>query len=251
MNRIFNPAIIAISLLLLLHIDIVSGDVAAKVSLERVYRLGVGVSGEIFAIHHEPGARVKKGTLLLQLDNKYLQARVEAAAAGVEYAEAEMAEAQRSFERHTELYDEGSLSQVALELANIERLRQNSALKSYYASVALAENQLKLGEIIAPESGMVLALTAKEGERVNQDSHKNHQILFGAGVKVLEVDIKGKFVPLPDPGSTLSIIPMNGQPFTAVIKDLRIVPARGRVKIWLESTDRLPEFGSITEIRTP
>ncbi len=244
MNRSVSRYAAAIGLLLLPAIAI-ADMLTASVSRERVYRLGVGTGGEIAAIHHAAGDSVMRGDLLLELDNRHYRAAVAAAESARAYAMAVHEEAVRSHDRDSVLYDEGSLSAVELDLAKIRSLDAQSALARADSDLAQARYRLLAGSIRAPESGIVLGLAARAGERVYPEGYPAIQMILGAGDKVLELPLHALGQLFSGSGDIIRVTAFPDPAFNARIVRVGTDPIRRVARLYLEAPDRLPEYGSV------
>lgn len=246
MNR--KPVFLLLASISLLVAAPAFGDLTGQVSHERVYRLGVGISGEIHSIPHRQGDRVEPGAVLLELENAHLLAAVRAAESGLESAEARLEQADRAYDRDVELYDEGSLSLGELEESESTRREQIHAVDLRAAMLALRKHELESSRITAPEAGILLDSSANGGERVIPEADSAAQILFGAGVKVIEVPLGGQDGPMPVSGETVRLTDMSGNTADATIRRMEVRAMSGAVRLYLEDPGRLPDYGTIVTI---
>ncbi|WP_158291781.1 efflux RND transporter periplasmic adaptor subunit [Lampropedia puyangensis] len=93
-------------------------------------------SGRVAALHFKDGQRVRKGQLLLQLDDQLERAQLQ-------QVDAELALAKAQFERNKELVGKGFISQAALD-------ESAANLKVTQARRALAQTQVNRLRITAP-----------------------------------------------------------------------------------------------------
>jgi membrane fusion protein (multidrug efflux system) len=98
------------------------------------------VSGRIAALGFGDGARIRRGQLLVQLDDTLQQAQLKQAQAGASIA-------RTNLQRSRELVGEGFVSQSAVD-------HQASTLQVAEAQVALAQAQLAKMRIVAPFDGV-------------------------------------------------------------------------------------------------
>ena len=223
------------------------GELIGQVSNERVYHLGVGVSGEVSSVPEERG-RVRQGALLLTLHDAHLKAALNAAESALALADARLAQANRAFERDAELYDEGSLSMSELEESENNQKQHRHIMDLHSQVLSERMNELALSRILAPEEGFVIDWSVHEGERVNPDVPPTAQILFGAGEKVLEVALEKTENQVPEAGTTVSVIDMTGVARPATIQRIVVSALKGVVRLYLENPGTLPEYGSYVRI---
>jgi macrolide-specific efflux system membrane fusion protein len=143
--------------------------------------VGAQVSGQIQAIHVAIGDEVKKGGLLVEIDPKVQQARVDESRSQVVSAEAMLVERRAALKlkqaaaaRETRLNAEGADSQAEYETAIADLATAQAQVKSQQAQIAQAESTLNadvtlLGysKIVAPMDGTIVSLVAKVGQTIN------------------------------------------------------------------------------------
>jgi membrane fusion protein (multidrug efflux system) len=132
--------------------------------------VAAGASGKVLATYVERGAVVKKGAVLVRLDNRAVGAQAAEAAAQVSSLKAQQAQAQLDCQRTDQMFDKGAISKA-------EHDRQKTACETTRWSVAAAEARKNLTaqalqdtEIRAPFSGMVVERFVSAGEYVRPDS---------------------------------------------------------------------------------
>lgn len=137
--------------------------------------------GIIARIMLDTGARVKKGQLLAQIDNRQLQsdrdaaeARLHSTEADVQTQEAEAKVLQSDYERDQEMWKAQLITAKQLEHSRykmvgsgylVERERQN--LKNAQATLRSLELELEKTHITAPFSGVVARRYVREGQKVS------------------------------------------------------------------------------------
>jgi macrolide-specific efflux system membrane fusion protein len=143
--------------------------------------VGAQVSGQIQAIHVAIGDEVKKGDLLVEIDPKVQQARVDESRSQLVSAEAMLVERRAGLKlkhaaaaRETRLHAEGADSQAEYETALAELATAQAQVKSQQAQIAQAESTLNadvtlLGysKIVAPMDGTIVSLVVKMGQTIN------------------------------------------------------------------------------------
>ncbi len=152
------------------------GTVRPVVSLQ----ISSNVTGRISELAIVEGARVRRGDLLLRLDDERYRstmqgtrALVDAARADLELAEAQRDRSRRHLRRQEELSSEGLVSEEALEsaqtVARVDEARVAVAREELRRREAvLGEAGKDLAETVfrAPIDGIVTALNVEEGENV-------------------------------------------------------------------------------------
>lgn len=159
-------------------------DLTSKVSAngqidaQRKVDLSANVMGQIVNLAVREGDVVKRGTFLLQIDQKQLAATAQGAAASLQAffsdrdaSRANLAEAQRTFERAQKNFDDRIIPQAELDRARtaVEAARANvqsieGRIDQARANVTAARDTLSKTTITAPMDGIVTALPVEEGE---------------------------------------------------------------------------------------
>ncbi len=114
-------------------------------------KVGSLVGGKITKLAVKEGDKVKKGSLIVLLDNEVLKEQVKVAEAAVDIARAQLKKAK----------DDGS--RVEIDIAETQLKQAQASLQAYKA-------QLKETEIKAPANGIILSLPVTLGEVVSAGS---------------------------------------------------------------------------------
>lgn len=153
-------------------ISTVSGKVAANVQVDVVPKM----PGRVAAVYFNVGDRVKKGDVLVRLEDTEVKAGLESAQAalamsktGQEQAKAQYQDALKNLERMKSLFEEGAISQQQLEAAEtgLKMADPNMAaakLRQAEAAVKNAQAQLENTVIKSPANGIVSARNVEVGE---------------------------------------------------------------------------------------
>jgi HlyD family secretion protein len=161
------------------RMDLVSKVTAnGKIDAQRKVDLSANVMGQIVNLAVREGDVVKKGSFLLQIDQKQLAASAEGAAASMralhsdrDAARANLAEAQIIYERAQKNFDQRIIPQAELDRARTALQSQRASLASTeqriqqaQANVTAARDTLSKTTMTAPMSGIITALPVEEGE---------------------------------------------------------------------------------------
>lgn len=146
----------------------VTSSVSATGTLNavRTVQVGTQVSGQVSAIYADFNDRVKKGQLLARIDPTLQQQAVQDADAQLERAKAQLAEAQREYDREKQLFDAKIVT--ASEFGGIESNYQVAVanVKSAQISVDRARQNLAYTAIYAPIDGVIVERNVDVGQTV-------------------------------------------------------------------------------------
>jgi HlyD family secretion protein len=160
-----------------LPVLVATGYVVARHSSE----VGVKTGGRIATLGFEEGTRVRKGSVIAQLEHADIEAQLEAARRGVTEAEAALVqmvaatdEDVRNVERQRALAKDGITTTAALTgaeaAAAVSAARVGSAqaaIQTAHARVRVAEEALENTNVRAPFDGVVIKKRAEVGETVS------------------------------------------------------------------------------------
>ncbi len=140
----------------------ISGDVAPAFRLEVKSEVG----GKLKAVHVEPGALVKAGDLLAEIDDRDLLSERDTALTEIDGAKLQFDKDQRNFGRAKELYDSKLISREVYDnLGSLAALAQNSQTKSQ-RKLQIVDDRLRKTKVIAPNDGTVLTAPVNVGQVV-------------------------------------------------------------------------------------
>lgn len=144
-------------------------DIKAELDWARRVELGTPVSGVVQHIMAQPGQRIAKNDILLQLDDRGFKSRVESLMAQVAHFKAELAEAEREQERALELYDRTVLSDHELQVAKNNLIAAEARYQKERSRLVQAELDLEYSSIRAPYDAVVISRLAEVGQTVIPD----------------------------------------------------------------------------------
>ncbi|MCE5346769.1 MAG: efflux RND transporter periplasmic adaptor subunit [Bacteroidales bacterium] len=151
-----------------------------KIQPEKEVKISPDVSGEIVELTIKEGDQVEKGQLLLRIKpDTYIsqrdqsQAAISSARARLAQIQAQFTQAELSFKRNKQLYQEQTISKSDYEQAEASYTVSKAEVEAARFSIASAEASLKEANenltktsIYAPMSGTVSMLLVELGERV-------------------------------------------------------------------------------------
>ncbi len=124
------------------------------------------IQGRLSERRVEEGSVVKEGDIIARLEDQDFKAQVELSKAGVEHAQADLAENQRLLRIAEGLRREGVYSQDQLDAARSHVSLAQAALSQARATLDVAQANLANTVIRAPFSGVVVKKMAEVGESV-------------------------------------------------------------------------------------
>jgi HlyD family secretion protein len=149
-----------------------------QIDAQRKVDLSAHVMGQIVNMAVREGDVVKKGDFLLQIDQRQLAASAQGAAASTralssdrDAARANLAEAQRTFERARTNFEQRIIPAAELDRArtaldaaraNVSAIEQR--IQQSQANLAAARDTLSKTTMTAPMAGVITALPVEEGE---------------------------------------------------------------------------------------
>ncbi len=131
---------------------------------DRYISIGVRVAGRIDAYEVQEGDFVRKGDVLVRLDNRDYQAAVRKAEANLELARANLVLKRKQVERARGLHERGLIADENLDVAENELAVAEATVHQAEAEVALAKVNLDHTRLTAPTDGIVLAKLKEVGE---------------------------------------------------------------------------------------
>lgn len=134
---------------------------------DKIIKLSFRNSGIITKFNIKIGQKVRKGQQLSTLDNVQARLNYQSALSSLNSAESAMNTAKLSLDRTRKLFEKGSTA-----LSNYESAKNsyNSAKNSYNSakqSVALQQEQIRFGYLVAPENGIISSVAAEIDENVS------------------------------------------------------------------------------------
>lgn len=139
-----------------------SGDVAP--SPDRQVEIKAEVSAKIRSIKVIIGQKVKKGDLLIELDDKDLLTNKSSAEIQIEGTKVSLNRSQRNFDRAQKLYDRKLLSQEEYENARSERDSAKNDFDKAESNLQQVLDQLSKTKILSPIDSTVLTIPVVEGQ---------------------------------------------------------------------------------------
>lgn len=128
------------------------------------------VPGEVVTLSVREGDAVQQGQVLIKLDPRDQQARLEQAQQQAAAAKAQWAISQRTLENNQALVAQGFISRNALDTSVSSATAAKSTWQAAQAAVDLARKAMEDTRLSTPIKGMVAKQYVQVGERVNVDA---------------------------------------------------------------------------------
>ncbi len=139
-----------------------AGEVKPRYESDLAFRIG----GKIVERLVDAGARVRKGQVLARLDPADVGLQAEAAKQQVAAAQNEYDFAKAEFERYQNLLEQKFVSASALDGKRNAMNTNRAKLEQAKANLSVTQNQAAYATLIAPDDGVITAVTAESGQVV-------------------------------------------------------------------------------------
>ena len=139
---------------------VISGSLQPEIRAD----LRAEVAAMVVKVHKENGELVRKGDLLVSLDNSVLRDNLNSAEESMRAAAQSLDGAERQYQRIKSLQAQGMVSLQGLEESENKRNSAQSEFVASKARVAAAKQQLDRTEVRAPFQGVVSARKASAGD---------------------------------------------------------------------------------------
>jgi RND family efflux transporter MFP subunit len=161
---------------------------------ERRVILAVNTTGRVTEVNVDEGSTVRKGAVLVKIDDVELKADLLGAQADLELAQAEVAYARQASARMQDLKAKRSVSEDRVDEAVFKLAAAKAKLHSAQARVQKIEAQLAETQLIAPFAGTIIERTVEVGELTHPGKKllvlENHnQLVLKVRVRESEVTL--------------------------------------------------------------
>jgi membrane fusion protein (multidrug efflux system) len=126
--------------------------------------LAAKVGGYVTAVHVEEGQRVKKGDILVEIDERDYKNTLEQMQGELTNVQVAMRDAERNFHRLSELFSSGAISRQQFDGSSAAYYGTKAKFDSITAQVAQAELNLANTKIKAPEDGQIAKKSVEVGQ---------------------------------------------------------------------------------------
>jgi len=128
------------------------------------------VSGQLQTLAFKPGAQVKQGELLIQIDPSLLKAQLDQARGAVARDQAQLVKAQADQQRYSDMLAKGFVSKADYDTYQANLGIAKATLQSDRAAQETAQTQLDYARIVAPFDGVIGSPLVWPGAQVTADS---------------------------------------------------------------------------------
>lgn len=139
-------------------------SVEAAIEAGRESTLAAQVAGRIMTLTVDAGDAVRKGQLLVRIDDSEAKNSIAGSQAQVAQAQAALVEAKQQYERTQKLVARNFMSQASLDSAEAQYKAAQARLAAAQADAAQSSTTQRFATIVAPFNGLVSARLAQVGE---------------------------------------------------------------------------------------
>jgi membrane fusion protein (multidrug efflux system) len=145
------------------------------------YVAPTGQGGQVKAVYVKAGQKVSKGQLILKLDDAMARQSVIAAQQQTGVLKARLAQAQTTYERHQNLWEQNIGTEMNVINAKADVTALQSQLNAAQAQVGMAQEQANMSNVYAGISGMIDVMNVKVGEFFSPQG----AAMPGAGIRIV------------------------------------------------------------------
>lgn len=128
----------------------------AKTHLEKTYTINMPIDGELERVKVREGDKVKKGDLLVQMEQEPLEQALNKAIAYLNTIKAQLALQKKTVKRYTLLSKRGFIEKAEFDEAVSKEKTLMAEIAEANSSVAIAKYNLQQSSLFAPVDGVVL-----------------------------------------------------------------------------------------------
>ncbi|MBF8296916.1 MAG: HlyD protein [Bacteroidetes bacterium] len=121
-------------------------------------------SGQILELNAEEGSNVRKGDLLVALDQTTTKNDYEQSKADLASAQQQLSQAENAARRSQQLYEKKLISDQDLDQSKLDLVRAQSQLVRANAALSSADDRLRDTRILAPINGLILSRSVDLGQ---------------------------------------------------------------------------------------
>lgn len=149
---------------LLLSGDLLAKDLQAVLDWQKRVELGTLVDGMVNKVNVTAGQSVTRGSLMVELDQREIQARLAWAEARVTAAKLQQDEARRELDRSLDLYDRTLISDHERKQAEVDAAKADAFALMAEAELTHIRLEREYSHIKAPFDGLVIGVDVHPGQ---------------------------------------------------------------------------------------
>ncbi len=209
------------------------------IEAERIVRVKPEVSGKVLKIYKDEGEKVKRGELILKIDDEKYKEAYEEALWNLNQVKEDLENAKSIYGRRKRLFSKGLIGKEEFENAKARYEALLSKLKALEKVVEIRKLDIEKTEVKAPISGVIKRKLIEEGEYVNPQtvlfeiaSENEKRVVFKVPLEMREYLKPGKDI----------YVEASGKKFTGKIDFISPYADEGRmitVKARLNSSGNL------------
>lgn len=204
-----NPFALCLALLTVLPAvsqESTAAEYPARLASAPPLQLSTPLSGVVSRVLVRPGQIVEQGALLLELDQRLIQARLKRARAELEKTRQDRDEALRELERTQEMYDRTLISQHDLQVTEITAASAEAAHQSAEAALEEAVLNREYSRLLAPFGARVESVSVQSGQTlVHRCQARALVTLIPEAYWLARADMQGADAGRPRPGGAASV----------------------------------------------
>ncbi|MCF6205653.1 MAG: efflux RND transporter periplasmic adaptor subunit [Sulfurovum sp.] len=136
----------------------------AQVLGDKSIKLSTKLAGYVQKVYVEESQKVKKGELLVRIDETELRSNIDALKIALQAQQNDVALAKSTYERNRQLYKIGGLSKEQLDASRVGLEMKRSAVENTRQKIVQLKHQLSYLSIVAPFDGTIDAIFMHEGD---------------------------------------------------------------------------------------
>lgn len=159
-NRYFSLVVAMVFGLIVgfnVNAQVLSDELGGDVPLS----LHVGMSGQVEKVMVAVGDQVQVGQVLVALNTQQLTSQLSAAYAQHKAVKMNSQLVAEDYERQQELYDEGSLSTVELQLLKLKIIQAKAQVVETTSRITDLKRKIASAQVVAPVAGEIIAIPLK------------------------------------------------------------------------------------------
>ncbi|MEN8177024.1 MAG: efflux RND transporter periplasmic adaptor subunit [Pseudomonadota bacterium] len=149
---------------LVLSGNLLAKDLQAVLDWRQRVELGTLVDGVVNKVHVTPGQQVIRGTLMVELDQREMHARLAWTEAHVAATQLQQDEARRELDRALDLYDRTLISDHERKQAEVDAAEADALVRLAEAELTHIRLEREYSRIKAPFDGLVIGVDAHPGQ---------------------------------------------------------------------------------------